>query len=91
MATVYRGTKSRVAGVVYGLLFIALGIGLFSVVDIPLGGGSTKELLPLVILGLLVVFGLFNVGKAVFQSEYRIVVDSHRGKRKLRFGQRIFR
>lgn len=91
MAKVYRGTKSRIVGVLYGSLFLALGIGLFSIVGLPDGQGSPEALLPVVILGLLVVFGLFNIGKAVFQSEYRIIVNIHRGELDLRFGKRIFR
>ncbi len=91
MATVYRGLKSRIAGGLFGALFVGLGVGLFLVVDVPPKVDGIETALPVVIPAALALFGLFNVGKAAFQSDYRIVVNRHRGSGRIRFGRKLFR
>jgi hypothetical protein len=37
----------------------------------------------------LVLVGLLNVGKALLQDEYRVVVNYHRGDLGVQFGQKL--
>jgi uncharacterized protein HemY len=92
MVTVFRGHKSRVAGVLYGLVLAGIGIGLAVVSRLPQTSLAldVRTLLPVAVVAFLVLFGLFQVGKALFESDYRIVVNRHRGETSVRFGHRLF-
>ncbi|MEF8851836.1 MAG: hypothetical protein V5A44_11995 [Haloarculaceae archaeon] len=95
MATVYRGVKSRVAGVVYGLVLLGITGGLAFVVqeNLFVGGGVVPtepiEWVAVAVVALLALAGLFNVGKALLQDDYRIIVNYHRSDLSVQFGHKL--
>lgn len=94
MATVYRGLKSRVAGVVYGLALLAVSGGgyLFfrenGFVGRPGNSMEPVEWIPVALFAVVALVGLFNVGKALLQDDYRIVVNYHRSDLSVQFGHK---
>ena len=90
MATVYRGVKSRVVGLLYGVLWIAIAAGVTYVLGVPGVSPGVRELAPYALPALVALFGLFNVGKALLQDDYRIIVNYHRQDLNVQFGHKFF-
>ncbi len=81
MATVYRGVKSRVAGVVYGLAWLAVSVGGYLFVRENLFAGRVElteqvEWVAVALVAFAALWGLLNVMKALLQDDYRIIVNS---------------
>jgi len=95
MATVFRGIKSRVVGVVYGMVWLAVGVGgyLFVRENVFSGRINPTELaewVPVVLVALATLLGLLHIVKALLQDDYRIIINIHRQELNVTFGHRLF-
>lgn len=87
MTKVYRGRKARVAGGFVGVFEVAVGVSIqMWLSSQTIAGPGVGIVIPVSV----VLLGLLTIGKALFQSDYRIIVNLTGRGEQIRIGRRLY-